>query len=440
MFLPEVFHGKRACVLGLGRSGLACATLLNKKGYRVLISESKPTQQVRSMITKLPKGVCLETGKHTSRVLRSGFVVKSPGIPPQVPILQSIKRHGIPVFSELEVALSFCPPVKVWAVTGTNGKTTTTALLGEILDEAGWPFFIAGNIGVPLSQYVPRIRKGDSLVLEVSSYQLQDSQYFRPNVAALLNITPDHLGHHRGWAKYVEAKAKIFKFQRREDVCVFNARDKWVVQVSKRCPSRKLFFPSAGPLSRSSKIFKSLRLIGQHNVENAMAAATMASSQGIGLRPLQSALAKFRGVEHRLESWAQVRGLLCINDSKATNVDSTLVALQSLRQYPRKIFLILGGLDKGSPYYPLRPWIFKLCKAILTIGEAAGKIEDQLRGPVPIFSCRTLKEAVGCAFMLFTEGDLLLLSPACASFDQFKDFEDRGRQFKKLVKEMQRHP
>lgn len=453
IFDPKSFKGRKAGVLGLGRSGVACAKLLAKSGFSVLVSDSKPAKDVRPMAEKLPKGVSWEGGGHSDRLLKCGFVVKSPGIAPWLPVFEKLRQAGVPVFSELEVGLAFSKAREIVAITGTNGKTTTTALTHLIFQKAlpkGRKALTCGNIGEPVTDVAPKAGAKDVLVLEASSYQLEDSQHFRPAAGAVLNITADHLDHHGGMRRYIDAKARIFREQAGDDVCVFNAHDPLAMKLSRECQSRRLYFGEKGPHvhawedggrivarlpgSKKETRFVPPALPGRHNVENAMAAVLLALARGLAPAKIQAALKAFKGVEHRIEEAGVVSGVRCVNDSKATNVDSTMVALKSFERERDKILLILGGLHKGSPYTPLRPLVERSVKGILTIGSAARKIEEDLGGVKPIFPCGDLATAVDTGLRIASKGDILLLSPACASFDQFRDYEHRGRAFKELVR------
>ena len=451
MFKQEKFKGQKACVLGFGKSGRAAAALLAEKGFEVLISEEAPISHIDSF--SLPPGVTVETGGHSARVFDCGFWVKSPGIFPNSPILLEAKRRGIPVFSELEVALSFMPkPVRVFAVTGTNGKTTTTALLGDVLKEnavaenKGRGVYICGNIGSPVSLCACQVQKGDDVVIEVSSYQLEDSTYFRPQFACILNITPDHLDHHGGMKGYIKAKAKAFKNQRENDVLVVNGADAVCAQLVEKAKSKVLAF-STHPkhLLKTDVFFDGDELIfsegyqirpphlkGIHNVENAMAAALLALAAGVPEKIIRKVFARFEAMEHRIEQFAYHRGVIYVNDSKATNLDSTVTALKSFEKN-HNLWLILGGRDKGASYEVLIPYLKEYCKRVLTIGESMDKIEQELHGAVSLIRCETLDRAVQTAMNEAVRGDIVLLSPACSSFDQFKDFEHRGKMFKQLV-------
>ncbi|OGR68669.1 MAG: UDP-N-acetylmuramoylalanine--D-glutamate ligase [Elusimicrobia bacterium GWC2_61_19] len=450
MFTPEDFKGKRALVIGAGKSGVACANLLAGRGFDVLLTEKKSAAEIKDKLAGLERRVKVETGGHSRSAFGCGFAVKSPGLPHANPLIAALNKRKIPIFSEVETALAFSAG-KLLAVTGTNGKTTTTVLLGELMKAALRPrgrALVCGNVGVPAAAVAAGARAGDAVVMELSSYQLEDSTFIKPAVACVLNITPDHLDHHGSMAAYVAAKARVFEHQDKSSACVFNYEDPAVRRLAKKCPSRTLFFSSkraggklAAWVSGGKLFFKTGRaafsvepppLPGAHNLENAMCAGLMALAAGAGRSGLKKVFAAFKGVEHRIEPAGKVRGVSFVNDSKATNVDSTLVALKALGQ-KKNVWLILGGLDKGNPYAPLLPLIRQSVRGVLTIGAAAPKIELELAGAAPIITSLTLENACRNILDLASPGDIALFSPACASFDQFKDFEDRGRKFKTLV-------
>ncbi len=453
MFKYTDFLGQKACVLGSGRSGRAVAELLAAYGMDVLISDANPNPHVQPSLH-----IEVETGGHTPHIFTCGFFIKSPGILPTSHVLQAAKAQHIPVFSELEVALSFLPKnVRVFAVTGTNGKTTTTALVGEILkqraarENKGKQVWVCGNIGSPVSQCVQNVQEGDAMVIEVSSYQLEDSTHFHPQIACLLNVTPDHLDHHGNMTNYIKSKARTFQEQTAEDVAVLNAADALCAQLSQRVKSRVLAF-SAQPkhwiktdvffdgdeiIFSEGYRFRPPKLIGLHNIENSMAAALMAMADGATAEDVQAAFDRFQAIEHRIETAGEVRGVTYINDSKATNLDSTITALKSFEK-KKNIWLILGGRDKGASYEVLLPYLKDHCKQVLSIGESMDKIERELKGEFSITRCETLDKAVSYAASHAAPGEIVLLSPACASFDQFKNFEERGKVFKDLVRKLQR--
>ena len=449
MFKPEKFTRKRVCVLGSGRSGREAAQLLARHGFSVLISEEHPLTRLPQM----PAGIEWETGGHTERVFACEFIVKSPGIFPRHPVLKEARKRKIPVFSELEVARAFMPKdICVLAVSGTNGKTTTTSLLGAILAEhcaRNLPTrktFVTGNIGLPVSRVADEIRPHDFLVVEISSYQLEDSTFFRPKVACLLNITPDHLDHHGGMVNYIKAKARLFKNQRANDVAVLNGGDAFCAALSREVKAQLKAFSANATHELKTDVFfdgdeiifsegyrlRPPKLKGIHNIENAMAAALAALAVDVPAETIQAAFNRFEPMEHRIEPFLEHDGVLFVNDSKATNLDSTIIALKSFEKEPH-IWLILGGRDKGASYEVLLPYLKSTCKRVLSIGECMDKIEKELKGEFPIIRCATLDKAVDYAADHAQKGDVVLLSPACASFDQFTDYEQRGRVFKELV-------
>lgn len=453
MFNLNNFSNKKAAVLGGGKSGKAVANLLAANGCTVLISDEREIS-----LEETARRISIESGGHTDKIFEADFIVKSPGIFPQSPVLQQATQKNIPVFSELEVALSFLPAnVRILAVTGTNGKTTTTALLGKILEKKYLhqnitsKVIVCGNIGNPVSDCVTQAQPGDELVIEVSSYQLEDSTYFRPHIAGLLNITPDHLDHHGGMQNYIHAKGKIFQYQQAEDIAVLNAADAICAQFAPTLKSNVLAFSAQPKHWLKTNVFydgdtlvfsdgyqiRPPKLIGIHNVENSMAAALMALADGATPQEVQTAFDEFEAIEHRIETVAEINGVTYINDSKSTNLDSTITALKSFEKDPN-IWLILGGRDKGSSYEVLLPYLKDHCISVLSIGECMDKIERELRGEFPIVWCGTLDQAVLYASQEATPGDVVLLSPACASFDQFKSFEHRGQVFKELVKKLQK--
>lgn len=423
------FEGRRALVVGLGKSGVAAARLLSRLGARVSVTEKRPTSENQEWLSQLPPNIEVECGAHRGLSRPWDLVIASPGVPSA--LLATPRSRGIPVWGELELGyrvlvLSDRWPVRCAAITGTNGKTTTTALLGEMCRTSGRPTVVAGNIGVPLCAVVDHVTPASALVLEVSSYQLETAIAFRPAVGAVLNVTPDHLARHGTIKKYAAAKFRLFQSQGSRDVAVLNRRDVWCRQMAPLVPGKTEWFDDRGSGPWPSPSF----LPGRHNRANALAAAICARAMGVSRSAIVRALATFRGVDHRLELVRTWRGVRFVNDSKATNVDSTRVALEA---FSDSLMVILGGQDKGAPYAPLLPLLQKKAKTVLLIGEAAEKIERDLKGRVPLVRCETLSRAVDQAARTARSGDVVLLSPACASFDQFKNFEHRGDCFKKLV-------
>jgi UDP-N-acetylmuramoylalanine--D-glutamate ligase len=450
-FHPGLFAGKRGCVLGMGRSGMAVAKLLSKKGFKVLVSDTRPHKDLRKTASKLPGSVKWEGKGHSDRVLQSHFVVKSPGISPANPIFAKLKEAGIPVFSELEVALAFCRPKEIFAITGTNGKTTAVNMLAAICRAARRKAHVFGNIGEPLATGATKIKKTDTLILETSSYQLEDSRWFRPTGAAILNLTSDHIDHHGSLEAYRVAKGRICADQDRSQSCIFNADDALVYQMARGAKSQKLFFGREAssrvscwldkkkikirlPREKKTHTITPPKLPGAHNLENAMAVALLALSRGLTPAAINKGFAAFKGVEHRIEDLGARGSLHCVNDSKATNIDSTLACLRALNpKLEGKVLLILGGRQKGGGFTVLKPWVERYAKAVLAIGSSGPKVEEDLQGASHVFPCANLETAVQVAYQIGQKGEMLLLSPACASFDQFASFEERGNKFKELV-------
>lgn len=436
-------NGIKIAVLGLGKSGIACANLAVSKGYTVFASDSGKTRTHKQM--SLNKKVEIEFGKHSQKVLDCDIIIKSPGLPNELEILQQARKQEIPVLSELDFALNFAKPKKIIAVTGTNGKTTTTTLIYEIIKKGYKNTFVAGNIGFPISEVVTKLSSKSILVLELSSYQLEDSPYFRPNISVSLNITPDHLKHHHTMANYVKAKANVFVNQKKQDYAIYNFKDKYLKKSILKTKAEKVAFnDDKGKnyiyykdgiicLKKSGKIIKlmpKINIPGKHNIDNILASVAASYIAGTKKTVIESVISKFKGVEHRIEFVKEINGVKYYNDSKGTNVDSTKVALKS---FNKNIQLILGGQDKGSPYKPIFNLIKKKVKNIFLIGEATNIIKKQLKGAAPMTECNTLSNAIKKIHSVAEKGDIVLFSPACASFDQFNDFEHRGREFKKFV-------
>jgi UDP-N-acetylmuramoylalanine--D-glutamate ligase len=418
---------KSVLVVGLGQSGAAAARLLISRGARVTIADERPRSQLGDPIKSLPRGISFILGK--SQFLKSQFdlVIVSPGVPADHRELIKARQQGIPVWPELELGWQHVSPKCTIAITGTNGKTTTTAWLGHILKTSKRPTIVGGNIGTPLSALVNRVNNKTFLVLEVSSYQLEVHQTFHPQVGVVLNLTPDHLARHKTMAQYARIKNRLFENSTSRDWAIFNGKDKWGRKMAKQVQARTIFFPT--PLLR--KMARGTTLPGFHNQQNAMAAVAATLAAGVSLSHIKKGICTFRGVAHRFELIKEAGGVRYVNDSKSTNVDSTWVALEAS---DRPTYLILGGLHKGSSYKPLIPLIRSKVKEILTIGEAHPIIAKDLKGIVPIEKCQTLGKAVQYAVRMASTGEQVLLSPACASFDQYQNFEKRGHHFESLVR------
>jgi len=446
-------EGRRALVVGLARTGQAVARFLAARGARVTASEQRPESAVNGEVAALRKlGVEVELGGHReSSFLAADLIVPSPGVPLSLPALAKAKEKGIEVVSELELAWRFLRGTVV-AVTGSNGKTTTVTLLGRIFAEAGRRVQVGGNIGTPLITLVESATDDTVHVVEVSSFQLEAVTSFRPRVAALLNITPDHLDRHSSMGDYVAAKARLFGFQQGDDFAIFNADDRTCAELSPEVRAQRFWFSRQRRLdvgtfvengwlcyrnspSASEQVLprEEIRLKGQHNLENVLAATCAARVLEVAPERIRAAVAAFEGVEHRLEFVAEIDGVRWFNDSKATNVDAALKAIDA---FEGNLIVILGGKDKGSPYTPLAASLRERARHALAIGAARDKIAAELAGAVPLERVETLHEAVLRAAALARPGDTVLLAPACASFDQFENFEHRGRVFKDEVRQL----
>lgn len=441
--------GKRVLVVGLGKSGVASALFMESHGARVTVSDAKPEEQLRQEIPALlDRGVIVETGKHGERTFRDqDLIVVSPGVPVEVPQLQQARRLGIPVIGEIELAAKFLQG-SIAAITGSNGKTTTTTLTGEIIASGGAKTLVGGNIGTPAISFVEQSSPDSWTVLEVSSFQLETITKFRPRIAAILNVTPDHLDRHGSMKNYTAAKARIFENQTADDKAVLNADDELAASLAKNIKPSVFWFSrkrevERGAFVREGQIIfrdgtseraimpvSEITLKGAHNIENVLASVAIGVLAGVSPEKIRRAVRDFKAVEHRLEYVATVRGVQYFNDSKATNVDATIKALES---FPGRIHIILGGKDKGSDYTVLNPLLRERVKRVYTIGTAAQKIESQIAGAAEITASATLENAVRKAAQLAEEGDIVLLAPACASFDQFSSYEHRGRVFKEAV-------
>jgi UDP-N-acetylmuramoylalanine--D-glutamate ligase len=443
--------GKKVLVVGLGKSGLAAALFLRHRGAQVTVSDVRSAEALAKDIPALlDEGIMVETGGHGLLTFRrQDLIVVSPGVPLNTPELAQVKSFGLPVIGELELAARFLKG-RTLAITGSNGKTTTTALVGEILQKAGMPTLVGGNIGVPVVELIDQSTDETWSVLEVSSFQLESTERFHPRIAVILNITPDHLDRHGSFENYALAKERIFAAQDESDVVVLNADNARAAQAAVRSVGKVYFFSAEHSVMQGAWVedgllvyragkdepreeimpLSGIPLQGAHNVENVLAAVCASRQAGVSREQIRSGVEAFKAVEHRLEFVAQVDGVDFYNDSKATNVDATAKAVAS---FSSGIHLILGGKDKDSDYRQLAELLRARVRAIYTIGSAATKIESQLRGVVPILSSETLDNAVNAAASAARPGEVVLLAPACSSFDQFENYEQRGRVFKELV-------
>ncbi len=428
-------EGTRVVVVGMARSGVAAIRLLRQRGAVVRAVDAKPVGEI--------EGVKVESQTETA-FRDAELVVISPGVPADLDVLVSVRARGVPVIGELELAAPFLEGQNI-GITGTNGKTTTTALTGHILRESGIACQVGGNIGTAPSEMVAGSRPGQWNVLELSSFQLETIESFHAPIAACLNMTQNHLDRHHSFENYVNAKARLFETQGPDDLAVLNADDPVTVTFAQRTPAKTVWFSGTHHVSGawldgdvirmySGELLdvSELRLRGRHNYENVMAAALMAHRAGAGLSQIASAAATFAPVEHRLEFVRNIDGVAYYNDSKATSVDATLKAINA---FPGGVWIILGGKDKDSDFTVLREPLKAKARAALLIGAAAPKIARQLGDDtVPVLQCGTLAAAIEKASRSAVPGHTVLLAPACASFDQFDNFEHRGRVFKELVR------
>ena len=445
--------GKKVLVVGLGKSGLAAALFLRRRGAQVTVSDIRSAEALANDIPALlEEGINVEAGGHGLLTFRrQDLIVVSPGVPLETPELVQVRHFGLPIIGELELAARFLKG-RTLAITGSNGKTTTTTLVGEILKAAGLHTLVAGNIGVPVISLVDDSTDDSWSVLEVSSFQLESTEQFHPQIAVILNITPDHLDRHGSFENYALAKERIFAAQNENDFVVLNADNARAAAASSRSKARVYWFSLERPVPRGAwvdsghiyfrdakdapvetvMLLGAIPLKGEHNVENVLAAVCASRLAGAPPDVIRQAVEKFKAVEHRLEYVATINGVEFYNDSKATNVDATAKAVAA---FAGGIHLILGGKDKGSDYTQLSDLLRARVRAVYTIGSAAEKIESHLRGVVSIHSCETLDKAVSTAATAAHPGEIVLLAPACSSFDQFENYEQRGRIFKELVHE-----
>ena len=448
---------RRVLVLGAGRSGCAAAALLGELGARVTLSDLRPLETTGPLAELERAGVALVLGEHP-RALLDGMeaVVVSPGIPPDAEIVRRVRQAGLPLTSELELAAPYLGAPAV-AITGSNGKSTVTSLVGEILRRAGYRTAVCGNIGLAVCRVAREVVAGravyDRIVLELSSFQTETIERFRPRWAGILNLSPDHLDRHGDLLSYARAKLRLLHRCRGDDVVVYCHDDALLRELLVDAPARRVAFGEhlpayASPAARvdggvvwiddTGRAFPvatagELPLIGRHNLLNAAAAVALACLAGATPEDARAALLACRPLPHRMESCGRVAGVECIDDSKATNVGATIASLEGLDRRRHDVWLILGGRDKGAEFGRLRPVLQGRVRCLLLIGEAAGLIAASLQGVAPMKRCDTLERAVATAFAEARAGDVLLLAPACTSFDQYTDFEARGRHFRELV-------
>jgi UDP-N-acetylmuramoylalanine--D-glutamate ligase len=451
---PLELRSKRVLVVGLARTGVATAHFCAARGAIVTATDARAENEIGEAITPLRSaGVKLELGGHRENTfLEQDLIVPSPGVPADTLPLQAARAQGVTIWSEVELADRFLQGLLI-GITGSNGKTTTTALIEHILRNAGLSTILAGNIGTPLIARVEQSSHDTITVVELSSFQLELIETFRPNISVFLNLTADHLDRHHTLEAYGRAKARIFENQTETDNAVLNADDPATTPLAPGKPhvywfSRKQRVAQGAYVRENEIVFRhdgeeetilnlrDIPLVGAHNVENVLAAAAATRLAGAEPAAIARGVRSFTGVEHRLEFVAEIAGVRYYNDSKATNVDATLKALDA---FPGRILIVLGGKDKGSDYTLLRRPLREKAILALLMGAAAEKIEKQIAGSVAIERAGTIERAVAVASLAARPGDVVLLAPACASFDQFQNYEHRGRVFKELVHNLERH-
>lgn len=438
----------RAGVLGLARSGVAAARLLAAKGATVQGIDRRSATELGASAAALQAAGIPLVAQSEARLEQLDLLVVSPGVPMALPEIQQAREAGVEVVGEVELASWFLPTRRLIGVTGTNGKSTTTALAACLLETAGRRTFAGGNLGTPLAEAALLDEPNDDVVCELSSFQLEGIAGFRPDVAVITNLSPDHIDRYPDMQAYADAKARIFMNQRSSDALVINRDAPEVVELAREARSRIITFgfgAAEGDGARASGerievrldgasetyLLRNRALRGDHNAANAMAAILAARLAGVDAADVQRGLDRFPGLPHRMESAGTVAGVEWVNDSKATNVESALVAL---RAFPANVWLIAGGHGKGAPYAPLVEASKGRVKGVLTIGEDAPRLEEAWRDACEVIPCGEMAVAVREAAARAQPGDVVLLSPACASFDQFSNFEERGERFKALVR------
>ena len=446
------YNGKKALVCGMARSGIAAAKLLNRLGARVTLQDMKKREEISADVLALEgEGIVLYTGANPDEIAcAQDLIVLSPGIPCDLPFIAAAEEAGIEVISEVELAyrLTPCP---ITAITGTNGKTTTTTLTGEIMKTAYSGTAVVGNIGIPYSEEVERLTEKDWVVAEISSFQLEKAKEFHPHISAVLNITPDHLNRHKTMDVYIAMKERVFAKQTAADFCILNHGDEACRKMADKTAAKVFFFDSSetlaegiylngdaievrwGTINETLIHVDELQILGVHNYENVMAAAAMGICAGIALDTIRAVLKGFAGVAHRIEYVATVDGVDYYNDSKGTNVDASIRAVLAMK---KPIVLIGGGYDKGSSFDEWTKLFPGRVKHLVLIGVTAPKVRASAEkfGFTAISDCETFEEAVDLCREKAEDGDCVLLSPACASWGMFDNYEQRGDMFKEQVR------
>jgi len=456
MTTQEKIRGRKVGVIGMARSGAAAARLAKSLGATPFVSDSAPAAKLAMQTAELSAlGVAFETGGHTDRLFDSEYVIISPGVSPRTPFVRALIQRGMPVFSEVEFAAWFLAG-KMIAITGANGKTTTSTMVYEIMRAANIPARLVGNVGAPFSDHVMEIAPDGVAVVEVSSYQLEFIEDFRPDIGVIVNLTRDHLERHGDLRAYRDAKLRITENQGPQDTLILNIDSSELEPVSVATRATKKYFGqeetlngraiadlSRGVFRRGESLVttrggaattimstRQLGTPGAHNVENAMAAATAALALGVAPESIARALTAFKGVEHRIEYVATAQGVRFVNDSKATNIDAVTKALAAI---DTPIVLLMGGRGKGEDFRDLLPHMGNV-RGVVALGETREEIGQALRGVTTVRPADDMSHAVALMLEMARPGDTALLSPACASFDMFDDYEHRGREYKSAVR------
>jgi UDP-N-acetylmuramoylalanine--D-glutamate ligase len=445
-------NGKKISIIGAVRSGIAAAQLAKKLGAIPFVSDSSPKDKLQRAAEVFEnENIAYEFGEHSARVYDCNFIVTSPGVPTNSPVLSKAIEKGMQIYSEVEFASWFCKG-SVIAITGTNGKTTTTALMNHTLNECGFKCYSAGNIGNPFSEIALEVKEGEFVALETSSFQLDFTKQFKPHFSMILNITPDHMDRYdNNFEKYAASKIRIADNQTEEDFFIYNADDANTYETMKNSRVQKLGFSVKKEIpvgayhkngdmnfawfGKVSKVCSSSDLVikGEHNIANTLTVMAIAKLLNIPNQKIREAFSTFKGVEHRIEFVRELNGVEYYNDSKATNVDSVTVALKS---FTKPIYLILGGKDKGNNYDDIKELVKKHVKKIYAIGSSAQKVEDYFGSFIPTEKKNSMQACVEAAYKEAEAGSVLLLSPACASFDMFDNYEHRGKVFKEAVENL----
>lgn len=439
--------GKQIAVLGAARSGIAVSQLLARHGALVLLSDVKPAAQL-SLPTEIlqNKNITLETGKHSEAILESDLICISPGLPLDIPILKKASQKHIPIIGEIEIACWFCP-APIFAITGSNGKTTTSTLTGKIFQKVEPRTIVAGNIGNPFSESLLHNSTPRYVILEISSFQLETIFSFHPQLAVIMNLTANHLDRYPDFESYARAKLNILMNMTERDLLIYNWDDQYVKEQVQNSKPQKLVFSQhshslPGVFWQENQMIIQLenkteviplttyQLRGPHNRYNMMVAALISYLQHISPEIIAQEISSFEGIEHRLEFVRELHGIRFFNDSKATTVDSLRYALQS---FPGRIILIAGGKDKGGDFREVNDLLKERVKVAVLMGQASERMSEAWTKIVPVLRAKNLAEAIETAYRHAQPGDVVLLSPACSSFDMFRDYEDRGQQFKKIV-------